>query len=214
MAKDLEFYLGGIEDAIIELLENQMASLGVKSFATYSGELDTENVKRAIGELSRSFPLVMVSYADGEDTRLSPVPMIFGEPIHFRHDCTFVVICASDDARGTNAQRRGAQVGNKKLGIYSMLSKVRELLTGLEIKKQHENEQVLLTLNPLIPTSNEFIARLPGLTAYAVPFDTYFKWSSVDRTQEATEVSEVVLGVESLNAPRFPTPNKPGVIFK
>ena len=49
-----------------------------------------------------------------------------------------------------------------------------------------------------MPTANEFIARLPNITAYAVPFDTYFKWSSKDRSGDGTAVTQLVLGVESL----------------
>lgn len=211
MALDFEFYAGGIEDAIIQLLESQMKSLGVKDFATYSGELDSENLKKALGELTLRFPLIMVSYADGEDTELLKTSPVFGSPITFRHDCTFIVICASADARGTNAQRRGALVGNKKLGVYQMIARVRELLSGLQIKAMHEGKEVLLTLQPLMPKANEFIARLPNISAYAVPFETYFKWSSVDRSEAGDEVSEIILDVDSLNTPSGQTENVPGV---
>lgn len=214
MALDFEFYVGGIEDAILQLLTTEMKPLGVKEFATYSGELDSENLKRAMAELSPRFPLIMVSYADGEDKQIPPVSPVFGEPIHFRHDCSFVVICASADARGTNAQRRGALTGNKKLGVYQMISKVRELLSGLQIKATVEETEELLTYEPLMPTANEFIARLPNITAYAVPFETYFKWSSIDRTQEGSAVSNLILDVESLNTPGQSVKNLPGVTFK
>lgn len=210
---DFEFYVGGIEDAILQLLEAEMKPLGVKEFAVYSGELDSENLKRSLSELAPRFPLVLVSYADGEDKQLPPVSPVFGESIHFRHDCNFTVVCATNDARGTAAQRRGALTGTKKLGVYKMLAKVREILSGLQISivPEGETETILLTYSPLVPLANEFIARLPQITAYAVPFETYFKWSTKDRSTAGTPVSAVVLGVGSRNAPNRPDGNVPGI---
>lgn len=210
---DFEFFVGGIEDAILQLLKDVMQPLGVKEFATYSGELDTEQLKKAISSLTPRFPLVMVSYAEGVDTQMPSTSAVLGSPIHFRHDCTFLVVCASADARGDYAQRRGRLVGNKKVGCYKMLSKVRETLSGLRIKTVVENDDVLLTNQPLMPESNEFIARLPNITAYAIPFQTYFNWSTKDRSRDGTAVTEVSVGVNSLNAPSEPNNNLPGVKF-
>lgn len=210
--RDFEFYVGGIEDAILQLLENEMKPLGVKTFATYSGELsDPAKVKEAIGALSPKFPLVLVSYGDGEDKQIPVVSPVLGEPIPFRHDCSFIVICASADARGDSARRRGQLVGNKRIGCYKMLSKVRETLSGLQIKAVCEGEEVLLTYAPLMPTANEYIARLPDITAYAVPFATYFKWLSKDRSEAGIAVEEFVLDVESLNTSGDQNNNLPGV---
>lgn len=213
--KDFEFYVGGIEDAILQLLEAEMKPLGVKTFATYSGELsDPAKVKEAIGSLSPKFPLVLVSYADGVDKPVPKLAPVFGEPLVFAHECTFVVICASADARGERAQRRGQLVGNKRIGCYGMLSKAREILSGLQINALVEGEDVLLTHSPLLPEANEFIARLPGITAYAVPFGTYFKWLSKDRTEPGTDVETIVLDVDALNAFGKENQNKPGVEIK
>ncbi len=210
MAQDFEFFVGGIEDAILQLLENELKPLGVKEFATYSGELDSENLRQAIGALSPRFPLVMVSYAQGIDTQMPITSPVLGKPIHFRHDCNFIVVCASADARGDLAQRRGKLVGNKKIGCYKMLSKVRELLTGIRFKTSVEDEDVLLTYQPLMPEATEFIARLPQITAYAVPFKTYFKWSSIDRGVSGTAVSELILGVDK-NETKILPDERPGV---
>lgn len=215
MEPDFDFYIGGIEDAMIKKLEETMKeSLGVKKFALYSGELsDPTQLKSAIGALTPQFPLVMVSYADGEDTDHTKTSPVKGESNVYRHDCTFVVICASNDSRGIEAQRRG------KAGTYKMLAAVRKHLSGLIIKaiyKADENSagvEVQLTLTPLKPLANEFIARLPNMTAYAVPFETYFKWSTVDRTETGTAVSEIILGVESLNTSSGQSENTPGVTF-
>lgn len=208
--KDFEFYVGGIEDGIIEILTEAMKPLGVKEFATYSGELDSEQLKKAIGALTPRFPLVMVAYSQGEDVQSPVTSKVFGKPIHFRHDCEFLIVCASADARGDKAQRRGSLVGTKKLGCYTMLAKVREVLTGLQLKTSVADEEVLLTYQPLVPVANEFIARLPNITAYAVPFQTYFKWSSADRSVAATEINELVLGVNKNNTTVLPD-ESPGV---
>jgi hypothetical protein len=212
---DFDFFLGGIEDAILQKLEAAMKdALGVKKFALYSGELsDPTQLKAAIAALTPQFPLVMVSYADGEDTDLLKTPSVKGEPNVYRHDCTFVVICASNDARGIEAQRRG------KAGVYKMLAAVRKHLSGLIIKANYQADEnspsvpVQLTLTPLKPLANEFIARLPNMTAYAVPFETYFKWSTVDRTEAGIAVSEIILNVESLNTSSGQSEHTPGVTF-
>lgn len=221
--KDFEFYVGGIEDAILQMLENEMKPMGVKTFATYSGELsDTSRMKEALGALSPQFPLVMVSYADGVDKQDPVTSPTYGEPIHFRHDCTFIVICASSDARGEHARRRGQLIGQKKIGCYAMLATVRKILSGLQINGcfvtgekdasgEDVIEEVLLTYAPLIPQSNEFIARIPNVTAYAVPFNTYFRWASEDRSPAETNVEKIVLDVRSLNTASGQDLNKPGV---
>ena len=134
---DFDFYVGGIEDAILQILESEMKPLGVKEFATYSGELDSEQLKKAIGSLTPRFPLIMVAYAQGEDTQVPITSPVFGSPIHFRHDCNFMVVCASGDSRGDKVQRRG------KIGCYQMLSKVREILSGLQISLNVDGNPVL-----------------------------------------------------------------------
>lgn len=224
--KDFEFYAGGIEDAILDALTVGMESTGVKTFQTYSGELDSESLKRALGEIAPKFPLVMVSYTDGTDTRMPSTAPVLGRSLHFRHDCTFAVICATNDARGENARRRGKLVGTRQTGAYTMISKVRELLSGLQIRKiidetdiemygesLYLGEEVLLTNQPLIPVANEFIARLPNITAYAVIFETYFQWSSPDRSKPGIPVTEISVGLDSLNDAAKPKEILPGVNF-
>ncbi len=212
--KDFDFYVGGIEDAILALLETEMKPLGVKTFATYSGELDSDNLKRAIGALAPKFPLVMVSYTDGKDINSPMESPVFGKPRVFKHECSFAVICAANDSRGENARRRGALVGTKRMGVYQMLSKVRDLLSDLQLKAIYEGQEVLLTYKPLEPSATEFIARIPEVTAYAEIFDTYFKWETRDRSQAGTNVTEFILDVDSLNALDVPEEqNLPGVKY-
>lgn len=211
--RDFEFYVGNIEDAILTALEAELKPLGVKTFAAYSGELDSENLKKAIATLIPKFPLVLVSYTDGEDKQDAKTAPVLGRPLHFRHECSFAVICASNDARGETARRRGKLTLTKKIGVYTMLSKVRKVLGGMRFSIMDDDEKVTLTESPLMPNGIEYIARVPQITAYATVFETYFRYSTVDRQSAGTDVSELVLGVESRNAPSDTKPNVPGVIF-
>lgn len=204
---DFDFYAGGIEDAIIALLKQQMPE--VKMIETYSGQLDdAASLKEAIASKARQFPLIMVSYADGEDIPTPATSGVMGKPLHFRHDCTFVVICVSNDARGSETQRRG------HLGCYKLVAKVREHLTGRRFAKSVEGVKHNLTAQVLKPLSNEFVARLPSMTAYAVPFTTSFDWSSPDRQEAGRAVTEVVIATDSTGETIVQMPeNLPGVSF-
>lgn len=191
---DFEQIVGGIEDAILQVLANQME--GVKHFDTYSGELDSDNLKRALGQLSSSFPLVLVSYTDGKDTEDPKVSAVGNRPLHYRQDCSFAVICVSTDARGEKTRRRG------KTGVYKMLAQVRDILSGLRFKAEFENEddekeEFLLTNQPLKPNGIECIARLPNITAYATFFDTYFRFSTKNRSVPGTAVETIELDLKS-----------------
>lgn len=205
---DFEFYLSGIEDGILELLRAKMP--GVKSFETYSGELDNPDaLKAAMSSKARSYPLVMTSYADGVDVADPPTAAVLGRALHFRHDCTFVVIVVSTSARGENSRRRGE---GGTLGTHSMISQVRDALTGLRLSKMVEGEKKLLTTEVLRPLSNEFISNMPNITAYAIPFTTSFKWSSPDRSGTGTQVTEYIVGVDGDESAVLP-PEKPGVKY-
>lgn len=209
--KDFNFYVGGIEDAMLALLETELKPLGVKTFATYSGELDSDNLKKAIGALSPKFPLVMVSYTDGKDINLPGQAAVLGRPRTFQHECSFAVICAANDSRGDKARRRGASVGGKAVGVYQMLAKVRAILSDAQWNVVVDDEKVLLNYKPLEPSATEFIARVPDVTAYAQIFDTYFKWETLDRRQAGIPVVNLTLDVDRLNAPAIPENNLPGV---
>ena len=207
--RDFEFHVGGIEDRIIEVLQAGMP--GVKNFFTYSGELDADNVKKAISSLTPKFPLILVSYTVGDDKRIPATARIKNAPLHFRHQCEFGVICATSDARGETARRRGAITGAQgKLGCYRMMSKVRTLLSGLWLEKVVEGETVQLTHDPLIPLSNEFMARLPNMTAYAVIFETSFNYETLDRRGDGIAVENVEVEVIKQTSRPLP-PIAPGV---
>jgi len=210
---DFEFYAGGIEDAIIATLQPVMEPMGVRDFGTYSGELDSEKLKEALADLSPRFPLILVGYADGVDVMDPVTSPVMNRSLEYRHDCSFAVICATDDARGETARRRGKLVGNRKLGAYQMLAKVRELLGGLRFSITVDGTAYLLNTQILEPKGVENIARLANITAFAAIFETAFKWKTPDRTQEPIDVTELIVGVSSLNdaGKRRVTPELPGV---
>jgi hypothetical protein len=209
---DFDFYAGGIEDAIIAILSQAMkaAPLNVRELTTYSGELDPDNLKKAIASRATMFPLVMISYADGEDTRLPATSSVLGKPLHYRHDCSYAVICADNNPMGERTRRRSK--------VYGMIAKVRKELTGRRLTtvvgEGEDAETIQLTHEVLEPVANEYIMRLPDITAYAVIFKTFFNWSSPDRTQAGTPVSELVLGVGSNNSLGQPGSNLPGTTFE
>ncbi len=213
--RDFDFFVGGIEDAILALLKTNMTPMGVKEFELYSGELEVEAFKAAIAALSPRFPLVMATYTDGRDVQDAKTAPVLGAPLHYRHDCSFAVICATDDARGENKRRRGA---TGSIGTYAMMAKVRELLNGLSLSKMDDDEKVVLTASSLKPAAVEYIARTPDVTAYALIFNTAFRFQTPDRREAGMPVSEFILEAGTLpieegenEVPITPTTNTPGV---
>jgi phage gp37-like protein len=208
-AKDFDFYAGGIEDGIIEILRPAMTPqpLGVRNLTTYSGELDPDNLKKAIASMPSVFPMVMVSYADGEDSLFAKSSPVLGRPRVYRHECTFVVICADNNPQGERNRRRSK--------VYSMIAAVRRELTDRRLKKlvgeDVETEEVLLTTEPFEPIANDYIMRMPDITAYAVVFKTAFNWESEDRTGDGIPVTDILVGAESLNEETENAGNLPGV---
>jgi hypothetical protein len=204
--------IAGIEDGIL----NELDTLKVgqengyaKTVASYAGELDAEQLRRALGELTPKLPMFLVSYGDGKDTLNPATSSLPGEPRHYRHDCSFTVICCSGDARGDKARRRG--VGDK-VGVYKMIQDARWLLGGVRFFATIESQQVYLNAEPLRYGDVEYLARLPELTAYAVHFDTWFRFSEQDRTTPGTLVEELIVEVEN-TYPKGET-NLPGVVKK
>jgi hypothetical protein len=203
---DFEFYAGGIEDRILEVLKTPMQAIGVKGFTTYSGQLDSpDDLKRAIATQTLQYPFVMVSYAGGEMVKDPPTAPVLGRSLHFRHDCSFGVVVADDNPQGEKARRR-----NK---AYQMISVVWNTLTGVRLKKLVAGEQILLNTSVLEPVENIPIL-LPDITAFGIVFDTAFKWSSPDRTVGGIDVEELIVGVDSINPLQVPESNLPGVEFE
>jgi len=209
---DFEFFIGGIEDGIIELAtqlygfrENNPNGY-LKTIDTYGGELDEKVLKEYIEQLTPMFPLKLVAYGDGGDKLAPATSPAFNAPRRWRHDCTFSIINCDDNARGEKERRRG---DGGYPGVIQMISDDREALAGRQLRK----EGILLTFEPLRLAGVEFIARLPELTAYVQHFDTYFEWTEPDRRSETTPVEELIFEVGSTGGLREPG-KLPGVIVK
>src|SRR5260370_10996933 len=208
--KDFEFYVGGIEDGLMQVLRAAHGGADgyLKDIGTYSGELDEKTLKQFIDQLAPRFPLMLIAYGEGADELMPATSSAFGEPRIFRHDCTFGVICCDDNARGETERRRGDGSATAP-GVIRMLSDTREDLGGLQLRKEGE----LLTLNPLTVAGVRYLARLPGLTAYIQDFDTYFKWTERDRRGATHAVEDLSFEVRSTSGTSEPG-RLPGVIAK
>jgi phage gp37-like protein len=195
--KDFNFYVGGIEDAMLAAI-TAVAGEYAGEIEPYGGELDAGKLADALEAISPRFPLFLASYTEGTDnyeTARSPEP---GSPWWIRHDCSFVVICADNDARGEREQRRGTA------GVYRMISDVHRALSfrQFEIIVEGEPERVLLNAGELIPAGIEHIAHLPEQTAYAVPFTAYFRYLSPDRRDASQEINSIIFTLDPTNSRR------------
>jgi|GEM_PF-3104179 len=208
---DFEFFVTGLEDSILNRLEkgdderSQNGMTGIKEFASYSGELEREDVIDALKREIRRFPLALVSYGSGTDKRKASTNLLFDEPIELEHRCGFVVICATNDVRSEKARRRGK--------IYKMISQAQQLLGGVQFEVEVESEKVMLNTEPFLPVAVEAVTRLPDLTAYAVHFETAFHYWLPDRRVVAGNVEEIGLNIEPTRQPEnnFGGEHLPGV---
>jgi hypothetical protein len=205
---DFNFYAGGIEDGILAALKAALPA-GVKAtFGTYSGQLENpDELKKALGEMTPVFPLIMASYAEGFDEPEAVSPVL-GLSRPYKHMCEFGIIVASDDARGEDARRRGT------FGTYPLIAFVKEVLTELLLTMEVEESKYQLTISPLRPTTSEVVLKMANITAYIIFFQTAFRWYSKDRQQAGVPVSEFVLQVDSLNDQGGNPGNMPGVEFE
>jgi hypothetical protein len=229
--KSFEFYVGGIEDGCIEVLQAAVGGADgyLNEIGTYSGELDEKTLKAFIDELAPRFPLMLVAYGEGADVLMPAISSAFGQPRIFRHDCTFGVVCCDNDARGETERRRGVEGAAGSPGVIKMLSDARDALGGLQLWKAGDDFEYgiaeygsaepgapgkeLLTFDPLTIAGVRYLARLPGMTAYIQDFETYFKWEEPDRRGKGTKVTNLDFEAQTTNQPGKPGA-LPGVIVK
>ena len=213
MRLGFEFYVGSLENAIMNLLRDGdstlklpgLKELGAKDIAPYSGELDAEKVLDALKAQINRFPLVLASYGGGANKRKTAVNLLDGDSIEEEHECSFVVVVIAGDLRGETARRRG---GVDTLGIYTMIDAVTNLLGGVTFDADFIDENGTVRREPLnhqpfLPFNVEAIINRPDVTAYAVPFVTSFKYSLPDRrTVFAGTANEILLGGIPTNNPQ------------
>jgi phage gp37-like protein len=66
--RSFDFIVGGIEDGILAALAELKISEGgyLKTLDTYSGELDSEQLRRALSDITPTMPAMLVAYGSGE----------------------------------------------------------------------------------------------------------------------------------------------------
>ncbi|OLE54587.1 MAG: hypothetical protein AUG51_07325 [Acidobacteria bacterium 13_1_20CM_3_53_8] len=209
MDRGFSFFVGGIEDAMIAALAEQAAEYS-GDIAPYAGEFgDEKKLREAIDSLTPRFPLFLVGYGSGHDKRETQLFPEHGSPWVKRHDCTFIVILADNDARGEEQQRRGAT------GIYRMIDDVHAALEGRQfvalIGEGEEQERVILNPGEFIATDVEHIVHFADMTAYAVPFETYFRYLTPDRREPGLDIEAIQFEIDLTNRHRVIPGDAPGV---
>ncbi len=204
-APEWDYQVSGIENGILQVLTSALSGQAgyVRTVTPYNGEIDSKRLREAIEDLLPTFPLMLVSYTDGDDDPSPAESPVAGASFVINHKCTFSVICCSDDARGE---------GVRKLGVYKMVADARRLLSGLKFSRLEGTESVLLNELPLTPSGVEYIARLPELTAYAQHFDTNFRYETPDR-RVTVQGENITTGVETTEDSRMRGDNLPGVFM-
>jgi len=210
-----DFYVAGIEDGMIAALKQ--ACPYAKEISAYGGDLDSDRLREALSRLAPRLPLFLVSYGQGEDcespaqsqlidspaadlgqTPSGDIEAFYGVPLLYEHRCTFTVIVCSDDARGEKARRRG--VVNAK-GLYGMIADVRGALDGIQFWQKPVNaDAILLNPMPFKPMAVDYLAKLPDLSAYAIHYESYFKYETADRRVAGLPISEVDFTVQNTDA--------------
>lgn len=209
-----DFYVTGLEDGLIAALRAGCA--WAKEVTTYAGELDEVAIREALSRLVNRMPLILVTYGQGEDV-LSPataavaadkpteIASTAGRPggeiaVHhtqprvYQHNCMFTAIVVSNDMRGEQARRRG--IANQA-GLYRMMADVKGTIDDIQFSVLDPvNGTILLNVQPFKPIAVDYLAKLPDLTAYAVHWETAFKYITPDRTVTATPINQLIFGLE------------------
>jgi hypothetical protein len=221
MSNDLHFYITGIQDGLKAVIEaaHGGAQGYLNAIEVYGGPRDDIAIIDFIAQLTPRFPAALVVFGDTAkklDPATSPA---FGEPRTFRVDCVFTVICCDDNMRGEVDRQRGDATSP---GVIKMFSDANETLSGLLFVRRGNATvaieggllpgDVLLTDEPLTPAGERFLD-LPGVTAYASDFETYFHWTEPDRRGVETAVTELDLEFEVMGGEQL-SGQLPGVTIE
>ncbi|HEY6329116.1 MAG TPA: hypothetical protein VI756_07255, partial [Blastocatellia bacterium] len=124
--------------------------------------------------------------------------------------CTFTAILVSNDARGEEFRRRGVAGG---IGLYGMLGEVKSVIDDAQFFVQGADRPEPLNIQPFRPVAVDYMAKLKDITAYAVHWDTVFKYVGIDRSPKLPLVRELVLDVASTGSLQGASPGAPGVLI-
>lgn len=211
---DLHYYITGIQDGLKSVLEaaHGGAQGYLNAVEVYGGAPDDEAMLNFIAQMTPRFPFELVAFGDTVKKLDPATSAAFGDPRTFRVDCVFTVICCDDNMRGEVDRQRGDAASP---GVVKMFSDVDESLSGLHLARRDDatvavvpgkklpDGDVLLTDGPLTPSGDRYL-ELPGITAYAADFETYFHWTEPDRREAETAVTEIEIDFEGTDGGQLP----------
>ena len=176
--------VGKLEEAIVDLLFAGMPY--VSTVSTYNGELsDRPKLIEALKTLKGMLPLVLVAYTGGTDEEVagSPVP---NAPVEIIHHATIEVVYCADDSRAQYKRVRAGdsltRKGNQAL-THRMFSDGRAILSGRQLTIEADGDTQILNEGELTPVANDYIERMPALTAVSTPFTLSFRYTSPDHRE-------------------------------
>lgn len=219
MGQGFDFYVKGIEDAVIAALEEVSGGAAgyARTIIPYRGELDDAEITResraALSKIVSRLPMFLIAYADGEDDPAAGYPWMFGEPREIVHRCTFVVVACAPDARGDLQGRTQASAG---VGAYRMVADAQRALLGRQFERESGGAAgpVVLNCDPLRPSrppSVRAILRLNEMTAMAVYFDTSFVYDTSEWGGPPAPVEAINFGIDPAGGAAAERPLAPGV---
>jgi len=200
---NFEFHVRGLEDAIVETLSTS-GNFGRSEIDLYQGELSSaEDVRKALGNQARRFPLILVAYGSTGKPELSPATgTAYGSPRTYSMPCSITILALDRVTRGT--EERSTR------GVYALLSDAMEAITdrhfyatrgGVPVLNETSiesqlDELVLLNKQPMVIEGIDYLARIPNAVAYALIFSTAFDFTSTDRRRTRT-ISAINFGIDT-----------------
>lgn len=156
-----------IEEGIVCKLETDLKqALGLRTVATYGGQLDSEAFKEVI----RAYPAVWVTYAgSAKPDKISSN--------QYKVPAKFVTIVATRNLRDEKSSRHGSKF---EIGAYQLIDQVKQCLRGqcfdLDIKKLR-----IGAVKTLFNTKT----RDSGVAAFSIEWETY--WLETEAQQSCSD---------------------------
>jgi hypothetical protein len=236
--RSFDFYVTALEDGLLAALQH--SCLWAKTVNTYAGELDEAAIREGLARLVNKMPAILVTYGQGEDVQAPGMAAIAAnhpgilastqaraggaiaianlKPRVFQHNCLFSAIIVSNDTRGELARRRAkTETGGVipgAIGLYQMMGEVKAAIDDLQFYVSDPNANggmVRLNTQPFRPVAVDYMAKLPDITAYAVHWETAFKYRTPDRTPQYPLVKDLIVEVTNTESFDNTHPGAPGL---
>lgn len=203
MERDFNFYTGGIESGIVQVLGGTEYAGDAEA---YRDELDEEELGqesgRALTRLAGRTPLFLASYVDGDFSEPEGHPWFPGAKRLVRHDATFVVLACGPDWPGALPEQTATTAG---IGVRRMISDAIKLVVGRTFKTHDPDadEEVFLNLSPLTLSGGRnptLVLRRDEVTVYALYLDTWFVFEvTPPEEDEPVLVQSINFAISPLN---------------